>query len=161
SSDLFDAATVRRTMGQLAVLLAGAAAEPRRPLSQLPLLTEPERAQVLAEWSDTAAPSPELLVHRLVLLHARRRPDAIAVASDGARLTYGELARRAGRLARRLRALGVGPGVLVAVCAERTGERIAALLAVLSAGGAYVSIDPGYPRERLELLLADAAAPVV
>src|SRR6185295_15932114 len=99
------------------------------------------------------------LVHDLFAAQARRRPHAIALAWDGGRLTYGELDRRSDRLARRLRSLGVGPEVSVALCTERTcPERVVGIVAVLKAGGAYVSLDPAYPAERLPFLLADSRA---
>jgi amino acid adenylation domain-containing protein len=85
----------------------------------------------------------------------------VAVSAGGARLTYGELDRRATRVANRLRALGVGPEVPVAVCMERTPELVVALYGVLKAGGAYVPVDPAYPAERIAFMLAESGAPVV
>ena len=79
----------------------------------------------------------------------------------GTALTYGELARQATRWARRLRALGVGPEVRVALCLDRSPALVVATLAVLAAGGAYVPLDPAYPRERLAFLLRSSAAPVL
>ncbi len=72
------------------------------------------------------------------------------------RLTYADLAGRAGRLARRLRELGVGPDVAVAVCLRRSPAMAVAVLAALEAGGPYVPVDPSYPRERLEMMMAIA-----
>ncbi|HYX24300.1 MAG TPA: non-ribosomal peptide synthetase, partial [Thermoanaerobaculia bacterium] len=95
-------------------------------------------------------------VHRLIAARAMENPEALALAADDAQLTYGELAARAWRLARRLRALGVGPEVRVPVLMERSAEMVVAQLAVLAAGGAYVPLDPAHPRERLEWQLADA-----
>ena len=160
--DRFTAATAARLLSHYATLLDGAVGAPELPLSQLPLLAEAERHQVLAEWNDTAAPLPELpLVHELFAAHARARPHATAAATRAARLTYGELERRANRLAHHLRARGVGPEVPVAICADRTLARVVGIVAVLKAGGAYVSLDPGYPRERLAFLLDDARARVL
>ncbi|HEV7519213.1 MAG TPA: amino acid adenylation domain-containing protein, partial [Thermoanaerobaculia bacterium] len=143
-------------------LLAGAAGEPRQRLSQLPLLSGPERAQIFGEWNDTAKVCPQMpLVHELFAMHAHRRPQATAVASPFGRLSYGELERRANRLAHHLRGRGIGPERLVAICTERTLDRVVGIVAVLKAGGAYVSLDPGYPPERLAFLVADAGAPVL
>ncbi|HVR99922.1 MAG TPA: amino acid adenylation domain-containing protein [Thermoanaerobaculia bacterium] len=161
NTDLFDGATVERMIGHLLTLLA-AAADPERRISDLPLLTADERTQILEQWNDTAKPCPQHpMVHELVAGQARRRPGATAVAAPQGTLTYGDLDARANRLAWHLRALGVGPEVLVAACTDRTPERVIGLLAVLKAGGAYVSIDPTYPRERLAFLLEDARAPVL
>jgi amino acid adenylation domain-containing protein len=76
-------------------------------------------------------------------------------------LTYRQLNVRANRLARHLRALGVGPEVLVGICVERSPEMVVGLLAILKAGGVYVPLDPGFPPERLEYMLEDSATPVV
>ncbi|HEV2735391.1 MAG TPA: amino acid adenylation domain-containing protein, partial [Longimicrobiaceae bacterium] len=76
-------------------------------------------------------------------------------------LTYGELDAHADRLARRLRALGVGPEVPVAVCAGSSPHLLVAVLATWKAGGAFVPLDPAYPRERLRFVLEDTGAPVV
>src|SRR5882724_1611072 len=155
--DLFDAATAARLLAHYAALLAGAAAAPELPLSRLPLLGEAERHQMLAEWNDTASAFPRRALHKLFEEQAAARPDAVAVVWEGGALTYAGLDRQAGRIARRLRRLGVGPESRVALYLERSAEMVAAVLGVLKAGGAYLPIDLSYPRERLELLLEDAA----
>ncbi|HSF43076.1 MAG TPA: amino acid adenylation domain-containing protein [Thermoanaerobaculia bacterium] len=114
------------------------------------------------EWNRTEADWPEdVLLHEPFREQARRHPEAVAVIAGSERLSYGELAARAGRLARRLRALGVGPEDRVGIFLERTPRLLVALLAVLEAGGAYVPLDPAHPRERLETILADAGASVL
>ncbi|MGK4005258.1 amino acid adenylation domain-containing protein [Sorangium sp. So ce1036] len=108
---------------------------------------------------DTSAAGPSF--HRTFALQAGRTPGAVAASFGPERLTYQELNRRANRLAHHLRSLGVGPDVLVALCAERSLEALVGLLAVLKAGGAYVPIDPAYPRERVAFMLEDAGAPLL
>jgi len=126
------------------------------------MLTAAERRQVLEEWNATAADYPAGgCLHELFEAQAARTPDAAAVAFGGERLTYRELDERANRLAHHLRALGVGPEVLVGVCLERSLEMVVGLLGVLKAGGAYVPLDPAYPAERLAFMLADARAPIL
>ncbi|GIG69168.1 amino acid adenylation domain-containing protein [Phytomonospora endophytica] len=98
------------------------------------------------------------LVHRLVRDRATLHPDAIAVEDGAVRLTYGQLNSRADRIAARLRAEGVGPDHLVAVCLDRSAELVVAMLAVLKAGGAYVPLDADYPARRLAFILADTRA---
>ncbi len=156
NTDLFDAATIIRLADRFVRLLTGAMADPEARISALPLAAPCERWQVLGEWNDTAAVYPrELCLHHLFEAQVERTPDAPAllVAESGARLTYRELDRRASRLAWRLRGLGVGPDVPVAVCLRRSPAMAAAVLAALKAGGAYVPIDPSYPSERLEKML--------
>jgi amino acid adenylation domain-containing protein len=101
------------------------------------------------------------LVHREIEQQASQTPDAVAVAADGRSLTYRQLNARANRLARRLRALGVGPEVLVGLCTSRSPDMLVALLAVLKAGGAYLPLDPHFPTDRLAFMIADAKAPVL
>ncbi|MEW5931094.1 MAG: AMP-binding protein, partial [Gemmatimonadota bacterium] len=107
----------------------------------------------------TAAEHPP--VHLAFAAQARRTPDAVAVEAGGVPVAYAALDARAGALAARLSALGVGPETRVGVCMERSAEMVAALLAVLRAGGAYVPLDPAYPAERLAYMLADSAVPVL
>ena len=76
-------------------------------------------------------------------------------------LSYGELDARSNQLAHHLRALGVGPEVVVGLCVERSLEMVVGLIAILKAGGAYLPLDPGYPPARLAFMLADAGAPVL
>src|SRR5207248_418387 len=87
---------------------------------------------------------------------ATRMPDAVAVLDGERALTYAELNASANRLARCLRARGVGPDTLVGICLERSAEMLVALLAVLKAGGAYLPIDPSYPADRIEFLIQDS-----
>jgi len=137
-----------------------AAAE--RPLGELPPVAPIDHHRLLREWNDRAVELPaELRCHRLFARRAARSPEAVAIAAAGRQLSYRELARRAGRLARHLRRLGVGPEVLVAVCLERTERLVVALLAILEAGGAYLPLDPSYPRRRLSLMCGDSGVEVL
>jgi amino acid adenylation domain-containing protein len=159
---LFDAATIARMAGHLVMLLRGAVADPGRRVSELPLLPPDERHRLLVEWNDTAKPYPEdVCLHQMFEALADRTPDATAVVFGRERIAYGELDRRANRLANHLRTLGVGPEVLVGLCVRRSPEMLVAMLGILKAGGAYVPLDPGYPRERLAFTLEDSGAPVV
>ncbi|HYX24787.1 MAG TPA: amino acid adenylation domain-containing protein, partial [Thermoanaerobaculia bacterium] len=162
STDLFAAVTVRRALRHVESLLSAAAAAPARRLSELSLLALAERHQVLMEWNDSAAEAADgRCVHELFAAQARRHPGRLAVAQGERRLTYGELAAQADRMARRLRALGVGPQVRVGLCVDRSPEMLVAALAVLKAGGAYVALDPAYPAERLAYALRDSGAAVL
>ncbi|MET0397587.1 MAG: amino acid adenylation domain-containing protein, partial [Longimicrobiaceae bacterium] len=158
---LFDAATVERMTEAYVALLEGIVAAPDRRVSELPLLTGAERERVEAWSAGPAAAPADGTVHERFAARARSAPDAVAVRSGEATLTYAELGTRAGRLARRLRGRGVGPESRVGICLEPGAERVVAMLAVLVAGGAYLPLDPEYPAERLAWMLEDAAAPVL
>ena len=160
--DLFEAATAERMLGHLVHLLSEAVRRPERRLSELPLMDAAERARVLEEWNDTGrTDAGDLCIHTLFQRQARRTPDATALVVGRERLSYAELQRRAGRLARRLRRLGVRPEERVGVCLERTAELVVGLLGILEAGGAYVPLDPAYPAERLAFMLRDAGVHVL
>jgi amino acid adenylation domain-containing protein len=125
------------------------------------LLTESERKQ-LAAWNATQQPySRDVCVPQLVAQQAAIQPDAVALVADDGMLTYRELNRRANQLASYLRALGVGPDMLVAVCMERSLDLVVALLGVLKAGGAYVPLDTSYPPLRLAFMLGDTQSRVL
>ncbi|HEV3456042.1 MAG TPA: amino acid adenylation domain-containing protein [Thermoanaerobaculia bacterium] len=157
STDLFDAATVARMAGHLESLLAAGLADPELPLSRLPLLSAAEHHQLLLGWNDTRIAYPgDPCLHELFEMQAARTPRATAVVFGAAELTYGELDRRARRLADRLRARGVGPESLVGIAVERSLEMVVGLLAILKAGGAYLPLDPDYPAERLRFMARDA-----
>jgi surfactin family lipopeptide synthetase A len=155
STDLFDAATVQRMVGHWRTLLASACEHPEQKISELPLLTEAERQQILIDWNDTARPRAQVPVHQVVEEQARKLATAIAVQCGARHLTYAELNAQADSLAGILRKMGVGPDVPVAICLERSVEMIVGILGVLKAGGAYVPLDPTYPQERLNFILAD------
>ena len=124
-------------------------------------LSDAERERLLVAWNQTESSRPSASLPELFEAQVARTPDAVAVACGDERLSYGELNSRADRLANRLRALGVGPEVLVAVMLERSTDMLVALLGVLKSGGAYVPLDSSNPRERLAFIIADAAAPVL
>ncbi|MFD8789150.1 amino acid adenylation domain-containing protein, partial [Kitasatospora sp. NPDC059599] len=143
-------------------MLASVVADPSARLSELELLSEEEKHQLVVEFNDSAADFPDdRCVHELVEARVAACPEAVAVVFGGEELSYAQLNARANRLAHHLRGLGVGPDVLVGVCLERGPDMVVSLLAVLKAGGAYVPLDPEYPAERLAFMLADTAAPVL
>ena len=161
-NEIFEEPTIRRLLGHLTRLLAGALAEPARPLSTLPLLHPAEESQLAREWNATATVYPaEASLQELFEEQVRRAPEIIALVSGGAELTYGELDRRADRLALHLRRLGVGPESLVGLSVGRSLELIVGMLGIVKAGGAYVPLDTSYPPERLAFLLADTGLRVL
>ncbi|MFL6286495.1 MAG: amino acid adenylation domain-containing protein, partial [Pyrinomonadaceae bacterium] len=150
STDLYDAATVRRMLAHFRALLEGVAADPRRRLSSLSLLEETERRQLLEDWNDTRREYPrDSLAHELFERQAARAPESVAASDEGGEITYGELNARANRLARALVARGVGADSVVGLLSERGIEFLTAMLAVFKAGGAYLPLDPHHPSNRL------------
>ncbi|HYH79010.1 MAG TPA: amino acid adenylation domain-containing protein, partial [Longimicrobium sp.] len=138
------------------------AADDLQGVDALPLLPETERRLVVEEWNRTDAAAPgDACVHALFEAQVERAPDAEAVVFDRDRLTYAALNAAANRLARRLRAAGVGSEARVGVMLERSAELVVALLAVLKAGGAYLPLDAALPAARRAALAADAGAAVL
>jgi len=161
NTDLFDAATVRRMLKHFTVLLDAAVTDPSASLGTLPLLTDEEQDQ-LFKWNETRRDFPrDRCVHELFEEQAGRTPEAVALVCGGEQLTYAELNAHANRLARHLRARGVGAETRAGILLERGARAGVALLAVLKAGGAWMALDPAYPPSRLAFMLEDAEASVV
>ena len=157
NTDLFESRTMRR-MSEHFVRLVGLFGErPQSRLSELEILSAPEREQLLVEWNDTTEEYPkDKCVHELFEEQVERTPQAVAVVYEGREVSYEELNERANRLAHYLVRMGVGPEVLVGLCVERSVEMVVGLLGILKAGGAYVPLDTTYPSERLAYMLRDA-----
>ena len=161
ATDLFDRASVEAMAARLIRLLEAAVADPERAIGSLDILAADERRTILHDWNDTARAVPSATLPELFAAQVATTPDAIAVVFEDAQPDYGELDARANQLAHHLRALGVGPEVVVGLCVERSLEMVVGLLGILKAGGAYLPLDPDYPPERLAFMLADAGAPVL
>ncbi len=160
----FDASTITRMLGHWCTLLEGMITAPKCRLIDLPMLTKPERNQLLVEWNSTFTEDQLRVgecVHELFEKHALHAPEAVAVAYEGTQLTYQELNNRANQLAHYLHGLGVGPEVLVSICMPRSLEMVIGIMGILKAGGAYVPLDPENPMERLGFMLEDAQTPVL
>ncbi|MEU9609247.1 amino acid adenylation domain-containing protein [Streptomyces sp. NPDC048057] len=153
-TDLPSPVRADRVGAHLRRLLAAIAAAPGTALADLTFLTEAERAPLRGPEPARDAPGATLpaLLARSFAAHAARP----AVTVGERTLSYATLATAASGLARRLTTAGVSPGTVVAVCAERSAEMVAAVLAVTLAGGTYLPVDPTYPAERVESVLADA-----
>nr|BDT35424.1 non-ribosomal peptide synthetase [Myxococcus sp. MH1] len=161
-TDLFDAATIERMLGHFRTLLSAAATQPDTCITQLPMLTEAERQQLLVDWNHTSTDFPrQHCIHELFSAQAYASPDAIAVRFGDESLTYAQLEAQANQLAWHLQGLGVVPDTLVGLYLERSPSLIVAMLACLKAGGAYLPLDTSYPAERLSLMLRDARAPIL
>jgi aspartate racemase len=162
ATDLFDASTIARLIGHFQTLLEGIIAHPEARLSELPLLTESERHQLLVEWNNTYSDYPkDKCIHQLFEEQVERTPDAIALVFEDQQLSYQLLNTKANQLAHYLKAIGVQADTLVAICMERSIDLVISLLAILKAGGAYVPLDLSYPRMRLDFMLEDTKVHVL
>jgi amino acid adenylation domain-containing protein len=158
---LFDEETIKRYVGYYGRLVGEMVKDAGQVADSVPLLEEEERRRIVYEWNETAGEIPGRCVHELFEEEVERRPDAAAVIRGKETVSYGELNRRANRLARRLKGWGVGRETRVGVCLERSVEMIVAMLGISKAGGAYVPLDAGYPGERLSQMMEDGEIGVV
>ncbi|MEW6733472.1 MAG: amino acid adenylation domain-containing protein [Acidobacteriota bacterium] len=157
NTDLFDNVTIERMATHLQVLLNAIVNDPTQRIYSLHLLTSAEQDQLLIEWNQTEAVYPQgKCIHQLFEEQVIYTPDAIAVVYKQIELSYQELNQRANQLAYYLKSLGVGPEVLVGICVERSLEMVIGILGIMKAGGAYLPLDPAYPKERLAFMLTDA-----
>ncbi|MGW7819955.1 non-ribosomal peptide synthase/polyketide synthase [Streptomyces puniciscabiei] len=155
--ELFDAASVRALAGRLCLLLTELADDPERPLSALAWTTAEERHRLLVDFNGTETGRPTETLVDLFTAQAARTPHAEAVTCGADRLDYATLDALSGRLAHRLAELGAGPERFVALALPRSTDLVAAVLAVLKTGAAYLPVDPALPAERVARLLDDAA----
>ena len=157
NSHLFDPATVHRMLAHYGRLLQCVADDPDADLDTIELLTPAEHAEVVSSWNatsietGTAATILDLFDH-----HVDARPGSTAVVFGEHSWSYAELDARAADMARRLRRQGVRRGALVGLCVDRSPEMVAALLAIMKAGAAYVPLDPAHPPDRLMEIVRDA-----
>ena len=143
-------------------VLAAMARDAFGPIETEPFLDDSERQKVLVEWNETACSFPgDKCFQELFEDQVERTPDAEAVVFGEQRLSYRELNSRVNRLAHHLRSLGVGPETLVGICVERSIEMVIGILGILKAGGAFVPLDPAYPRDRLAFMIDDSGLEVL
>ncbi len=161
-SALFAAETIAALAGQFAELLKGVVADPAQAVARLPLLSGAERQRVLVEWNRSEQPLPAArTVHELVEEQVARSPDKTAVISSEQTFSYRVLNQRANQLAHYLIESGVTAGQHIGICSARSADMLVAMLAVLKTGATYVPLDPAFPRERLSMMIEDAAIALV
>jgi amino acid adenylation domain-containing protein len=157
STELFKRSTVERMTEHFRALAESAGASPERRLSRLSMLSEAERAKVLVSWNPHSEPLHRReSIKELFEEQVARTPEAQAVSFEGEQLSYDQLNRYANRIAWLLREQGVGPGTFVGILMEKSLDLVPAVLGVLKAGGAYIPLDPLYPADRIEFMVADA-----
>lgn len=162
NTDLFDAATIERFTDHFKRVLHSVAEEPRRRLSEVPMLTPAEQTQLLVEWNTTRCDYPDnKCFPQLFEEQVERTPDAIAAVFENEQLTYAELNCRANKVARYLRTIGVAHETMVGICLERSLEMAVGLIGILKSQGVYIPLDPVYPRDRLAFMLEDSEISVL
>jgi amino acid adenylation domain-containing protein len=161
-TDLFEEPTIAHMLGHLESLLRGALADPDRRIGDLPLLTQAEAGSILQDWNDTASQyRSSATLHGVVEASARAHPDRVALEFEEQQLTYSELDSRTNQLAEHLLRLGVGRGEVVGICVDPSLEMFIAALGALKAGAAYLPLDPAYPKDRLDFMLAETKSRVL
>lgn len=161
ATDLFDRWRIEGLIEHIETVLAAAVADPQRRLSQLSLLTPAARQELLAAGRGEPADYSQAPVHVDIAAVAAQRPDAVAAVCRGVELTYGELDRRADRLARELLTRGTGHQDVVGILLDRDLDALIAILGVLKADAAFAMLDPEHPAARLEYILGDTSAATV
>ncbi|PHI20713.1 hypothetical protein CEQ90_06585 [Lewinellaceae bacterium SD302] len=160
AADLYRSNTVGSLLDNLVTLLKSIVAEPEAPVETLDLLGEASRKTMLIDWNATGTLNPKKVLES-ILLQARDKPDEIAVQSDISSLTYGELHEVSHQIAHQLRGKGIEFNDIVGLYGRREPETVAGILGIWLAGAAYLPLDPEYPAERINFMLADAKAKAI
>ncbi len=159
STAILSEATMHRMMLHFVQLLKAVVASLQQKIGALPMLSEAEKDQVVAEFNNTYEQvDDDCTIISLFKKQAALTPDAIALVFGTEQLTYTELDKRSDQLANYLQSRGVKAESIVPVCLHKSLELIIGILGVLKAGGAYVPVDPGYPKDRIRFMLQDTAA---
>jgi amino acid adenylation domain-containing protein len=159
--DLFDRSRIERMAGHLLTLFEAMVADDRWHVSELNLLTQAEREQVLCVWNASAARFPTGTLPELLSAQVARTPLAEAVVDGQRVLSYAELDRATDNLASALQNSGVGPETVVGVALNRSLDTVVAAIGILKAGAVYLPLDPVLPEQRLAFMLHDARAVLV
>ncbi|RMI31926.1 amino acid adenylation domain-containing protein [Nocardia stercoris] len=159
ATDLFEHETIVGFAGRLQRLLAAIAVDPFQPVGDIELLDPAELTRILHEWNDTHAPlAPELLLDGFRSA-VTQHPHRVAVSCAGEELTYAEFDAQVNRLARLLISRGVGAESMVGLVMRRSLDLVVSMYAIVTAGGAYVPVDPEHPAERIAHII-ETARPV-
>ncbi len=160
--DLFNTETIKRMVGHFLSLLKGIVGDPEKPVFQVPMLTPSEQQTIMVDWNASEMPTPiDVCAHELFEARVRSHPDAPAVIFEGQSMTYSLLDQKAEALSTYLKAMNVGPDVLVGIATDRSPEMVISILGVMKAGGAYLPLDPSYPTDRLAYMIQDSGISVL
>lgn len=155
ATELFDASTVEQLAAHFHTLLESLL-EPGAANVRISGLRMLARGEAMPAATDTSGPDDWQPVHTMVERWASETPDAPALWHNGVHVSYRELNARANVLAAELLRHGIGAEHLVGIAVQRSPEQMAAVLAVLKAGAAYLPLDPSYPADRREYMVRDS-----
>ncbi|HLP60743.1 MAG TPA: amino acid adenylation domain-containing protein, partial [Candidatus Deferrimicrobium sp.] len=166
---LFKEETIERFIGYFKNIITGIIKNPSQQIADIEMLAEAEKQQLLEEFNNTKSAYPnEQTIPELFAEQASKTPDSISVLPvqqvqpvRPVQLTYRQLNEQSNRLAALLSQKGVMTDSIVAIMSERTIEMIIGILGILKSGGAYLPIDPEYPKERIDYMLKDSGAQIL
>ncbi len=161
NTDLFDADTIKRMAGHYTHILENLTANFETKIKQFDILSLKESKTLLEGWNNTRVDFDSDLWTRLFEDKVLSNPEAIAVVKGDEKLSYGELDKRANQLANYLVLLGVSSESIVGIYMDRSIDMLTALVAVHKSGGAYLPMDPVFPKDRLEFMLDNAQVPII
>ncbi|MDP3562589.1 MAG: amino acid adenylation domain-containing protein, partial [Legionellaceae bacterium] len=160
ATSLFKPETIERFITHYQQILNAMLTCKEQAIGTYPILTQAEYQQIVIDWNKTEKDYPkDKTIHQLFEEQVKKTPNNIAVVFEEQQLTYKQLNEEANQLARYIHKQN--PGEFVAICMDRSLEMIVAILGILKAGCAYVPIDPNYPKERIDYILADTKASLV
>jgi amino acid adenylation domain-containing protein len=162
NTDLFDETTIKRMLNHLENLIVGIVANPDYRISQLPLLSNAERHQLLKEWNNFKQDYPvEKCIHPLIEAQVERTPDNIAVIFEDQQLSYRQLNDQSNWLALSLQERNIGKGSYVPILMDRSIEVVISMLAIMKVGAAFVPLDTNWPTDRIKQALEDLNSEVI
>jgi amino acid adenylation domain-containing protein len=163
NSDLFSEGTIERLSGHLLQLLETLTEQPSTPIQQLDYLSAAEKHKLVADFNGSRVTCPgDRTVVDLFEEQVKRTPDNIALVFEGTEISYKQLNEWANQLAGYLRdQYTIQPDDLIAIKLIRNEWLVIAILGVLKSGAAYVPIDPEYPQERVDLMIADSRSKIL
>ncbi len=159
NTDLFDKETIQLRLQEFRILLESIVANPSTKVTQIPVLTPEEESLVLDTWNSKRGPYPnDVCIHELIEKQADQTPFRVAAMFKNEEISYASLNKKANQIAYHLYEAGVRPGDMVGIFMDRSIDMLTGLLGIMKTGGIYVPLDPGNPKDRLNIILEDAQA---
>jgi amino acid adenylation domain-containing protein len=165
STNLFKAETIERFIRYFKNAAASAIRSPEKKISEIEIMSEDEKKQVMFDFNDTQADYPSgKSIKQLFEEQVEQTPDQVALIGNDqwlTKLTYKELNEKVNQLAYWLREKGVEADNIVGILVERSVEMITGILGILKSGGAYMPLAPDYPRERIRYMLEESGSRIL